>query len=206
MSKPRERLEERLARLIEQGRKRQGLELFDDGHLDETGKIRRAAVLIAFTDRERPGILLTRRPQTMRDHPGQVAFPGGKIDAGEDAPGAALREAREELGIDPAQVRLCGTSDPYRTGTGFDITPVIGVLPPDLPIRPHPHEVEAWFEAPADLLLRPEGWRCQEVLWRGKMRRYLEMDYKGFRIWGVTAAILANLARRIAIEELVDDR
>ena len=156
-----------------------------------------AAVLIAVTDRPEPGVLLTQRPRDMRDHPGQVAFPGGKIDAGEDAVAAAVREAEEELALPPSEVRVIGTSDLYTTGTGFDVTPVLAVVPPDLPLVASPGEVEAWFEPPLELLLNQDNWTENEVFWKGRMRRYLEMDYEGFRIWGVTAAIIANLARRI---------
>ncbi|QYU70602.1 CoA pyrophosphatase [Leptolyngbya sp. 15MV] len=140
----------------------------------------------------------------MRSHPGQVAFPGGKIDPGEDAVAAALREAWEELALDPARVRVIGATDRYQTGTGFDVTPVLGVIPPDLPLTPNPNEVEAWFEAPLRVLLEREHWAEHEVFWNGAMRRYLEYHYDGFRIWGVTAAIIANLARRIEIAELFD--
>ena len=157
-----------------------------------------AAVLIAVTDRARPGIILTQRPHTMRDHPGQVAFPGGKLEPGESAIDAALREADEELSLAPGLVRIIGASDRYRTGTGFDITPVLGVVPSDVDLRPDPREVAAWFEAPLDLLLARESWRENSVFWRGAERRYLEMEFDGFRIWGVTAAILANLSRRLA--------
>ena len=156
-----------------------------------------AAVLIAVTDRPEPGVILTQRPRDMRDHPGQVAFPGGKCDAGEDAVTAALREAEEELALPPSKVRVIGTSDLYTTGTGFDVTPVLAVVPPDLPLVASPGEVEAWFEPPLALLLDPDAWTTQEVFWKGQMRSYLEMQYEGFRIWGVTAAIIANLARRI---------
>lgn len=159
-----------------------------------------AAVLIAVTDCAEPGVILTQRPRGMRDHPGQVAFPGGKIDEGEDAVTAALREAEEELALPREQVRVIGTSDIYETGTGFAVTPVLGVVPPGLDLVPNPAEVDAWFEAPLALLLEPANWTTREVMWRGAMRRYLELDYDGFRIWGVTAAIIANLARRIAIE------
>ncbi|MBD3783693.1 MAG: CoA pyrophosphatase, partial [Micrococcales bacterium] len=83
-----------------------------------------AAVLIAVTERDAPGVLVTHRPHTMRKHPGQAAFPGGRIDAGETPVEAALREAQEELGIDPRDVRVIGETDRFRTRTGFDITPV----------------------------------------------------------------------------------
>jgi 8-oxo-dGTP pyrophosphatase MutT (NUDIX family) len=140
----------------------------------------------------------------MRDHPGQVAFPGGKIDPGETAIEAALREADEELALPPETVRVIGTSDDYHTGTGFLVTPVLGVIPPDLPLVPSPSEVEAWFEAPLDLVLERSSWTEHEIHWRGAWRRYFEMEHLGFRIWGVTAAIILNLARRIDVSTLKD--
>lgn len=164
-----------------------------------------AAVLIAITDvPNNPQVILTQRPRAMRDHPGQVAFPGGKIDPGEDAVTAALREAEEELALPRSAVRVIGTSDVYHTGTGFLVTPVVGVVPPGLPLTPNPEEVEAWFEAPLATLFNPASWTAHEVLWRGANRRYLELDWQGFRIWGVTAAIIANLSRRITLEALRD--
>jgi len=117
--------------------------LFDEGHGVELpglrndadlapSEIRPAAVLIAVTDRPEPGVILTHRPDDMRAHPGQVAFPGGKLDPGEDAVQAALREAHEELAIKPSDVRIIGASDRFVTGTGYDVTPVLGLVPPDL--------------------------------------------------------------------------
>ena len=186
-----------LAALFERGHARPVEGLLDDAQFARDGRQTPAAVLIAVTERDEPGVILTQRPSGMRDHPGQVAFPGGKLDPGEDAVAAALREAEEELSLPRDQVQVVGTSDLYRTGTGFDVTPVLGVIPPDLPLVPHPDEVADWFEAPLELLFDPASWRSNEVMWRGHMRRYLELDYEGFRIWGVTAAIIANLARRV---------
>jgi 8-oxo-dGTP pyrophosphatase MutT (NUDIX family) len=167
-------------------------------------ELRPAAVLIAVTDRAEPGVLLTHRPQEMRAHPGQVAFPGGKLDPGEDAVTAALREAQEELGIDPAQVRMIGASDRFITGTGYDVTPVLALIPPDLAIVPNPLEVSAWFEAPLAYLLDPANHIQRLGEWRGVERPYLEIDWQGHRIWGITAAILANLSRRLQWQELAD--
>ncbi len=175
--------------------------LLTDAHLADN-RATPAAVLIAVTDRPIPGVLLTQRPTAMRDHPGQVAFPGGKIDPGEDAIAAALREAQEELALPPSAVQVIGATDIYHTGTGFVVTPVLAVVPPDLPLVPSPSEVEAWFEAPLDLLLNPANWTENEVHWRGALRRYYEMEYEGFRIWGVTAAIILNLARRIEVARI----
>ena len=193
----------RLSRLHEQGHARALGDLLTDASLAD-GRATPAAVLVAVTDRPEPGVILTQRPRGMRDHPGQVAFPGGKLDPGEDAVTAALREADEELALPPAAVRVIGTSDEYQTGTGFLVTPVIGVIPPDLPLAPSPSEVEAWFEAPLELLLTRANWRSRDVHWNGKSRRYYEMDFEGFRIWGVTAAIILNLARRIDVSALRD--
>lgn len=192
---------ERLSRLYKEGHSRKLTDQLSDANLAD-GRATPAAVLIAVTERANPGVILTQRPRGMRDHPGQVAFPGGKLDPGEDAVQAALREADEELALPPDQVRVIGTSDIYHTGTGFLVTPVLAVVPPDLPLVPSPTEVEAWFEAPLDLLLTRANWEDQEVHWKGKWRRYFEMDYEGFRIWGVTAAIILNLARRIDVTKL----
>jgi len=192
---------ERLSRLYKEGHSRKLTDQLSDANLAD-GRATPAAVLIAVTERANPGVILTQRPRGMRDHPGQVAFPGGKLDPGEDAVQAAVREADEELALPPDQVRVIGTSDIYHTGTGFLVTPVLAVVPPNLPLVPSPTEVEAWFEAPLDLLLTRANWEDQEVHWKGKWRRYYEMDYEGFRIWGVTAAIILNLARRIDVTKL----
>ena len=195
---------DRLEALFEQGHAADIPDLMSDARFADAERTADAAVLIAVTDRPQPGLILTQRPQGMRDHPGQVAFPGGKIDPGEDAIAAALREAEEELAMRRADVRVIGATDRYQTGTGFDITPVLGVVPPDLPLVANPHEVEAWFEAPLDLMLGRDCWSEHEVFWNGAMRRYLEYHYRGFRIWGVTAAIIANLSRRIEYKALFD--
>ncbi|WP_324074805.1 MAG: CoA pyrophosphatase [Erythrobacter sp.] len=198
-------LYEPLARLFAEGHAREIPDLLSDAHFAMDGRATPAAVLIAITDVPHdPQVILTQRPRGMRDHPGQVAFPGGKIDPGEDAVTAALREAEEELGLPREAVRVIGTSDVYHTGTGFLVTPVLGVVPPDLELTPDPIEVADWFQAPLALLLDPASWTTNEVFWRGANRRYLELDWQGFRIWGVTAAIIANLSRRIAVERLKD--
>ncbi len=189
---------DRLQRLFEEGHAQTLEDLLTDERFDDTAHPRDAAVLIAVTERERPGAVLIHRPRSMRSHPGQVAFPGGKIDAGEDAVTAALREAHEELAIEPAMVRVIGTTDPYQTGTGYHVTPVLGVIPADLPLVRNPAEVDEWFEAPLDVLLDRNRYLERSAAWKGKQRDYLELSWEGHRIWGVTAAIIANLARRLA--------
>jgi len=188
---------DRLVRLFDEGH---GVELPDlrsDAHFAPP-EVRPAAVLIAVTDRPEPGVILTHRPPDMRAHPGQVAFPGGKLDPGEDAVAAALREAHEELGINTSNVRIIGASDRFVTATGYDVTPVLALVPPDLAIVPNPVEVAGWFEAPLGFLLDPANHIAREAEWRGRVRPYIEIQWQGHRIWGVTAAIIANLARRLA--------
>jgi 8-oxo-dGTP pyrophosphatase MutT (NUDIX family) len=194
---------EPLTRAFAQGHAQPIPDLLSDAAFATDGRATPAAVLIAITDvLHDPQVILTQRPRAMRDHPGQVAFPGGKIDPGEDAITAALREAEEELALPRAAVHVIGTTDTYHTGTGFIVTPVVGVVPPGLNLIPSPSEVEAWFTAPLGLLLDPASWTTNEVFWRGATRRYLELEWQGFRIWGVTAAIIANLSRRIECAQL----
>jgi 8-oxo-dGTP pyrophosphatase MutT (NUDIX family) len=166
-----------------------------EGH---EGEHRDAAVLVAITDRDQPGLILTQRHDDLRTHAGQVAFPGGRIDPGEDAPTAALREAHEELGLDPALVRLLGEADPYCTVTGYWVTPIIGVVPPDLQLVPNPSEVADWFEAPLDFVLDPINQQRMTAEYRGRTRHYYRIDWQDRQIWGATAAMLVNLTRRIA--------
>jgi 8-oxo-dGTP pyrophosphatase MutT (NUDIX family) len=156
-----------------------------------------AAVLIAITDRREPGVLLTVRREHMRTHAGQIAFPGGRLDPGEDSVAAALREAQEEILLDPEEVEVVGTLEPYRTVTGYVVTPVIGVVPADLPLTPHEQEVADWFEAPLAFLLAPQNQRRESALFQGRERHYYEIVWNGRRIWGATAAMIVNLSRRL---------
>ena len=156
-----------------------------------------AAVLIAVTDRTGPGVILTVRREHMRTHAGQVAFPGGRIDPGEDATSAALREAWEELGLDPQATEVVSAVDPYRTVTGYVVTPVLAVVVPDQPLSPHEHEVADWFEAPLDFVLDPSNQQMKTALFQGRERHYYEIVWNDRRIWGATAAMLVNLSRRL---------
>jgi 8-oxo-dGTP pyrophosphatase MutT (NUDIX family) len=156
-----------------------------------------AAVLVAITDRPEPGLILTLRHADMRTHAGQVAFPRGRLDDGEDAQAAALREAWEELGLDPRQVEPIAALDPYRTVTGYAVTAVVGVVRPDLPLSPHEREVADWFEAPLAFVLDPANQQRHSALFEGRMRHYYRIDWNGRNIWGATAAMLVNLSRRL---------
>ena len=193
-------LGQRLRDALERGHRRQ-TELIAGDVLDEeemAGETAEAAVLVPIVDRPRPGVILTLRPETMRKHPGQISFPGGRIDAGDEGPvAAALREAEEEIGLPPALVEIVGTADLYRTITGFEVTPVVGIIPPDLDLKPHPGEVAAVFEVPLEYLLDPGHQRVQSVEWRGRQRSYYEINWEGRRIWGATAAMIVNLSRRL---------
>jgi 8-oxo-dGTP pyrophosphatase MutT (NUDIX family) len=164
----------------------------------ETGDTVAAAVLVAITNRAEPGVILTQRPDTMRKHAGQIAFPGGRVDADDaDHFAAALREAEEEVALPPSAVTLIGATDPYRTITGYRVTPVIGVIPPDLPMVANDSEVAAIFEAPLRFLLDPANHMIQNVDWNGIPRQYFEIMWQDRRIWGATAAMIVNLSRRL---------
>jgi len=156
-----------------------------------------AAVLIAVTDRETPGVILTVRREDLRKHGGQIAFPGGRVDPGEDATAAALREAWEETALDPGQVRLAGMLDPYRTITGYRIAPVLALIPADLPRSPHEHEVADIFEAPLAHILANQHHVRRRVLFEGQERHYYEITWGQRRIWGATAAMIVNLSKRL---------
>lgn len=157
-----------------------------------------AAVLVPLIMAESPKILLTKRTAHLKKHAGQVSFPGGRIDPDDAHPeAAALREAQEEIALDPASVEVVGRMEDYVTGTGYRITPVLGLLPPDLLYRPSPHEVEAVFELPLHVLLDPDAPRRQRQHVRGEWREYWVWPHPEHFIWGATAAILVHLARKL---------
>ena len=158
-----------------------------------------AAVLVAVTDRPEPGVILTQRTEHLRRHAGQVAFPGGRIDPEDaDAVAAALREAEEEIALDPTLVSVIGAIDRYRTGTGFDVTPVLGVIPPDLPLVGAEAEVADVFEVPLAFILDPANHQARSAPWQGRTRHYHQIEWGNRRIWGATAAMIVNLSRRLA--------
>lgn len=164
------------------------------------GKLHKpAAVLIPIIAHpEEATILLTHRAQHLKDHAGQIAFPGGKIDPIDKSPvDAALREAEEEIGLDRNFIEPLGLLDPYLSSTGYRILPVVGLVAPRFTLRPDPREVESVFEAPLGFLMDPSQHEEHEREWRGATRRYFAMPYQEHYIWGVTAGILRMLYERL---------
>jgi 8-oxo-dGTP pyrophosphatase MutT (NUDIX family) len=159
---------------------------------------RAAAVLVGIVLRDEPTILLTRRTETLSAHKGQIAFPGGRVDADDPSPlFTALREAQEEIGLDPRHVDLIGYLDVYQTTTGFRIVPVVGVIEPPFEVLANPAEVDDIFEVPLHFLMSDQNHVVEEREWQGRMRKYIAMPYGERYIWGVTAGIIKNLHKKV---------
>jgi 8-oxo-dGTP pyrophosphatase MutT (NUDIX family) len=160
---------------------------------------RPAAVLIPVIGRAGEAtVVLTTRTAHLPSHAGEVAFPGGKVDPADSSPlVTALREAEEEIGLDRAFVTPVGYLDTYLTRTGYKIVPVVGLIEPGHPLTPNPHEVDEVFEVPLSFLMTPANHAIHSRIIRGAERRFYAMPWDGHYIWGVTAAIVQNLYRRV---------
>ena len=161
---------------------------------------RPAAVLIPIVERpDGHTVLFTRRADHLHDHPGQVSFPGGRLDDTDRGPiDTALRETAEEIGLERGYVGLAGLLDGYETVTGYLVTPVVGFVQPGFTLTPDPFEVADVFEVPLAFLLNESSRRIGSHVHDGRRRRYYAFEYAGHRIWGATAGMLVNLQRRIA--------
>lgn len=162
--------------------------------------LREAGVLVPIlTDPAGTRVMLTKRSSRLRHHPGQIAFPGGKVDPTDpDATAAALRESSEEIGLDPANVEVLGLLPPHETGTGFRITPVLGRVIAPFDPRPEKGEVDEVFTVPLSHVANPACYRVQSRMWMGMRRNYYTVPYGPYYIWGATARILRGLADRLA--------
>lgn len=162
--------------------------------LSATG-IKPAAVLVCCVlHADGPGILLTRRAAHLSTHAGQVSFPGGRMEPGETPEAAALREAAEEVGLDPRLPVLHGRLPRHVTGTGYVITPVLASVEPPIALTPDPAEVAAAFEMPVATVVDPAAPRRESAPWKGRMREYWVWPHGEHHVWGATARILVNLA------------
>jgi 8-oxo-dGTP pyrophosphatase MutT (NUDIX family) len=159
---------------------------------------RPAAVLVPVVARDEPTVLLTLRSSALSNHAGQIAFPGGRLDPTDPDPLAtALREAHEEIGLDAGYADPLGYLDPYLSGTGFRIVPVVALISPAFEMTINPAEVDEAFEVPLDFLMKPENHARHSREWRGVQRSFYAMPYGERYIWGVTAGILRRLYERL---------
>lgn len=163
-----------------------------------TGERRPAAVLVGFREGPEPRLILTVRTDTLQSHAGQVAFPGGSTDPDDaDAVATALREAQEEIGLDPVHVTPIGYLDGFETISGFRVTPVVARVAQTAPLYAAPDEVAEIFEVPLTFFLDPANLRRYTMDFRGHRRAMVEFVHGGYRIWGATAAMLLNLLTRL---------
>lgn len=174
--------------------------LLDDALFDDQPRPTAAAVLVPIVvGRGEPEVLLTVRHRALRSHPGQISFPGGRVDPTDtDVASTALRETHEEVGIAPGDIRVLGSLAPYLTGTGYSVVPVLGLVPADYPYRLADDEVAEIFHAPLAFLLDEKRWEVREYEYEGRRRPYFEIWFGRYRIWGATAQMIVSLQERLS--------
>jgi 8-oxo-dGTP pyrophosphatase MutT (NUDIX family) len=189
-----------LAALARPGRPSSDYDLNPEIALPPGRKLRAAGVLVAFeATPDGVRLYLTKRSSHLRHHPGQIAFPGGKVDPEDDGPvAAALREAHEEIGLDPANVEVLGTFEPHETVTGFLVTPVLARIRAPFTPRPEAGEVDEVFTVPLSHIATLSNFRTERRRWRGSWRSYYVAPYGPYYIWGATARMLCALSDRMA--------
>lgn len=158
---------------------------------------RPAAVLVPIVARDELTVLLTQRTERLTKHPGQISFPGGRLDGDETPREAALREAMEEIGLESSHIEPLGYLDGYRTGTGFHVTPLVAFVRPGFTLTLQTEEVADVFEVPLAFLMQPANHRQHMREWRGRQRQFWAMPYGERYIWGATAGMLKNLHERL---------
>jgi 8-oxo-dGTP pyrophosphatase MutT (NUDIX family) len=157
-----------------------------------------AAVLVPVVMREEPSLLLTERSSQLRQHSGQIAFPGGRVDPTDASiAAAACREADEEIGLEARHIRVLGYLDPYLSGTNYLVLPVVAEVAPGYELTLNVHEVEHAFEVPLRFLMDPRHHELHSREWQGRSRRFYAIPYQEHYIWGVTAGIVRNLYERL---------
>lgn len=188
-----------VAALSRPGASSSDFDLNPDTVLPPGRKLRPAGVLVPIsTASEEPRVVLTKRSSRLKHHPGQIAFPGGKVDEGDaDVVAAALREALEEIGLPVDLPKVLGTMPEHETVTGFNVTPVVAVIEREFEPVPEPGEVEEVFSVPLSHVLNPDNYIIESRFFRGTRRRFYTVPYGPYYIWGATARMLRSLAAQM---------